>query len=85
MDQTAPDSSGAAAPTKEIREISLQELRRGLRAGSLTLLDVLPADVYALGHIPGAVSLPVEEIGERAPTLLPDHAAGIVVYCGSFT
>jgi rhodanese-related sulfurtransferase len=85
MDLTAPDSSGAAAPAEEIREISLQELRRGLRAGSLALVDVLSAGVHALGHIPGALSLPVEAIGERAPTLLPDHAANIVVYCGSFT
>lgn len=36
---------------------------------------------YADGHIPDAVSLPVEEIGEEMPALLPDPEAVILVYC----
>jgi rhodanese-related sulfurtransferase len=84
MELTAPDSvDGAASPG--IREISLEELRRSLAEKSLVLLDVLPADSYAAGHIPGSVSLPLDEIAARAPTLLPDYAADIAVYCGSFT
>ncbi len=34
-------------------------------------------------HIPGAISIPVEEIASRARELLPDRAAEIVVYCGN--
>ncbi len=85
MDLTAPDSSGAAAAEAQLPEISLEELQRSLAAGSLILLDVLPADAHAAGHIPGALSLPLDEVGARAPTLLPERTADIAVYCGSFT
>jgi rhodanese-related sulfurtransferase len=66
-------------------EISRDELRNGLRSGELTLVDVLPAESYAMGHIPGAISLPFEYLTDRARELLPDLHAQIVVYCAKFT
>ena len=52
---------------------------------SLTVVDVLPRESYAGGHIPGAVSLPLAEIEARARQVLPDLAAEIAVYCAKFT
>ncbi|MGO9605749.1 MAG: rhodanese-like domain-containing protein [Candidatus Binataceae bacterium] len=69
----------------EVPEISLQELRKRLKSGAATLVDVLSPESYATGHIPGAVSLPLEQVLSRAPELLPDRNAEIVVYCGKFT
>jgi rhodanese-related sulfurtransferase len=69
----------------EIPEISREELRHRLHDPSLTIVDVLPAESYAAGHVPGAVSIPLEQVASRAPELLPDHAAEIVVYCGKLT
>lgn len=69
----------------DIPEISRPEIERRLGDGTLVLVDVLPAESYASGHIPGALSLPVAEIPHRARDVLPDGDAEIVVYCGSFT
>jgi rhodanese-related sulfurtransferase len=69
----------------DVPEISREELKRHLHDGSLTIVDVLPAESYAAAHVPGALSIPLELIASRAPELLPDLAAEIVVYCGKLT
>ena len=43
------------------------------------LLDVRPSDEYALGHIPGAFTIPLEELASRLPEL--PRGRVIVVYC----
>lgn len=55
------------------------ELRRRLRQGEVTVLDVRPAREYAAGHIPGAVSIPPGTLERR----LADIPRGqeIVAYC----
>jgi rhodanese-related sulfurtransferase len=68
-----------------LAEISREELQKRLRDNSLQLVDVLPAESYDAGHIPGAISLPLENLEGRASDLLPDRHAEIVVYCGKFT
>lgn len=71
-----------AAP---VPEISREEIRAHLNDRSLRILDVLPRASYDTGHIPGAISLPLAEVRERARGLLPDPAQAIAVYCGGFT
>jgi rhodanese-related sulfurtransferase len=65
--------------------ISRDELRLRLHDSSLTIVDVLPEASYVEAHIPGALSLPLEQLTSRARELLPDPAAEIAVYCGKFT
>jgi rhodanese-related sulfurtransferase len=69
----------------ELPEISREELINGLRDASVTLVDVLSAESFASGHIPGAINIPGENIPSEASKLLPDPLAEIVVYCGKFT
>jgi rhodanese-related sulfurtransferase len=66
-------------------EITREEIRQRLRDSSLVLVDVLPHDTYAAGHIPGALSLPLDEIPARAREVLPNSTAEITVYCAKFT
>jgi rhodanese-related sulfurtransferase len=66
-------------------EISREELLRRLRDPALIVADVLPNSSYSSEHIPGAISLPLAELAAKAPSLLPDHAREIAVYCASFT
>jgi rhodanese-related sulfurtransferase len=81
VDSEAKSEAGLA----DIPEISREELKRRLHDGSLTIVDVLPAESYAAAHVPGALSIPLELVASRAPELLPDRAAEIVVYCGKLT
>lgn len=67
-----------------VKMISRQELLRMKRAGEpFTLIDVLSAESYANGHIPGAVSIPITELGAKANALLNKNDT-IVTYCASF-
>ncbi len=49
-----------------------------------TLLDVLPSDSYAKGHIEGAKSFPVETINKATAASMLAKDSNVVVYCGSF-
>jgi rhodanese-related sulfurtransferase len=67
----------------DITEVTRDELLRRLQAGDVTVIDVRPAEEYAAGHIPGAVSIPVDELADRLAEL-PSNAT-IVAYCrGSY-
>jgi len=71
--------------SESTRGISREEIRARLGDLSLALVNVLPAEAFATGHIPGSISLPLAQINERARHLLRDLSQEIVVYCGSFT
>jgi rhodanese-related sulfurtransferase len=55
------------------------ELARRLRNGTVTLIDVRPAEEYAQGHIAGAVSVPVDEVANFAKSA--PKGKKVVAYC----
>jgi rhodanese-related sulfurtransferase len=59
------------------------DLAAARMAGEYTglLLDVRNAAAWDQGHIPGAVHLPLPQLGERIATTAPGLDTGIVVYC----
>ncbi len=59
--------------------VGRDELLLRAAAGDVTVLDVRPAEEYAAGHIPGAVSVPVEELAHRLAEIPLE--AEIVAYC----
>jgi rhodanese-related sulfurtransferase len=63
----------------EFENVSAGELRTRLQNDEIILLDVRPAMEYENGHLPGALSLPVEEIEQTLATLPDDKT--IVAYC----
>src|SRR6187549_1859688 len=66
--------------------IDRNELQRRLAGpASPALVEALPEKYYRDWHLPGALHLPHTEVRERAPSLLPDKAKAIVVYCASAT
>jgi rhodanese-related sulfurtransferase len=69
----------------ELPKIGLEELSRRVRERSVLVADVLSAESYRAGHIPGAIHLPVAELPARARELVPDPDREIVLYCGSET
>jgi len=68
-------SDGQDAPEPITRE----DLARRLAEGSVTVLDVRPADEFAAGHIPGARNMMLAEL-ERHLSML-DPSTEIVAYC----
>jgi len=59
--------------------VTRDELERLARTAQVTVIDVRPREEYAAGHIPGAVSIPLDELAERLAEL-PDDGR-IVAYC----
>jgi rhodanese-related sulfurtransferase/DNA-binding transcriptional ArsR family regulator len=56
-----------------------QEALRGLETGAVTVIDVRPAVEFAAGHLPGAVSVPLDQLDDRLALLPRDRT--IVAYC----
>lgn len=47
------------------------------------VVDVRRPDEFAEGHIPGAINVPNEDIGDEQPKALPDLDQILLVYCRS--
>jgi ArsR family transcriptional regulator len=76
VDRVLRDYFGAA---DSIEPIDRHELVRRARTGDVVLLDLRPREEYEAGHIPGAVSIPLDDLEERL-ALLPPWTE-IVAYC----
>ncbi|GAT69808.1 arsR family transcriptional regulator [Planomonospora sphaerica] len=63
----------------DAEQLTREELLERVRAGEVTVIDVRPAAEYAAGHIPGALSIPLDELADRLADLPADGQ--IVAYC----
>ncbi|WP_439659508.1 ArsR/SmtB family transcription factor [Lentzea sp. HUAS TT2] len=59
--------------------VTREELLDRVRSGRAMVIDVRPAEEYAAGHIPGAVSVPLDELADRLADLPADQE--VVAYC----
>jgi len=59
--------------------ISIAQLRRRLATGDVVLVDVRPELEYRAGHIPGALSVPVQKLATFLHMLPQDKE--VVAYC----
>jgi rhodanese-related sulfurtransferase len=62
-----------------LEPVSRRELVKRAKEGTVLVLDVRPPEEYRAGHIPGAVSVPVEQLGTRLARL--PRGKEIVAYC----
>lgn len=62
-----------------IEPVLSEELIRRVRSGEVTVLDVRPFDEYRAGHIPGAVSIPLQELKARLKEL--PKRREVIAYC----
>jgi rhodanese-related sulfurtransferase/DNA-binding HxlR family transcriptional regulator len=63
----------------DAEQVSRDELLRRARAGEVTVLDVRPVEEYTAGHIPGAISIPLDQLDDRIAELPED--VQVVAYC----
>ena len=62
-----------------IEQVSADELAERVTRGQVVVLDVRPQAEYDAGHIPGAVSTPIETFEEQTPKL--PRRADVIAYC----
>jgi rhodanese-related sulfurtransferase len=62
-----------------LEPVDNDELVRRVRAGEVTVIDVRPREEYAAAHIPGAISMPLAELGTRLSNLRKHR--DVVAYC----
>ena len=62
-----------------MQAVSRKELLKRSRDGLVTILDVRPSEEYDVGHIPGAINIPLEEIGQHLASLPKDQ--DVIAYC----
>ncbi|HVM02659.1 MAG TPA: metalloregulator ArsR/SmtB family transcription factor [Acidimicrobiales bacterium] len=63
----------------DLEPVSRAELLDRVRRNQVALIDVRPADEYAQGHIPGAVSVPLGELDRHMRSLR--KRTEVVAYC----
>ncbi len=59
------------------------ELRRAMTEGTVVVLEALPPMYFDKEHLPGARNLPLDDLDELAPRLVPDKDQAIVTYCSN--
>ena len=62
-----------------LEPVSRKELMKRMRGGSVMVLDVRPDDEFALGHLPGAINVPLHALKKRLSEF--DKSQEIVAYC----
>jgi rhodanese-related sulfurtransferase/DNA-binding transcriptional ArsR family regulator len=60
-------------------EVTGAELLKRVKAGKVTLIDVRPEAEFEAGHLPGAKSVPLEQLEHRLKTLPKNRE--VVAYC----
>ena len=77
---------GCASQSKEstYRQITMEEAVTMMQEESgYIILDVRTAEEYSEKHIPGAINIPNETIGDQDIPELPDKDQLILIYCRS--
>lgn len=59
--------------------VSRAELLKRVKDGTVTLVDVRPAEEYGAGHVPGALNIPFRQLAERLGEL--PSGVEVVAYC----
>ncbi len=62
-----------------LERLDRQGLKQRVQEDEITVLDVRPAEEYRAGHIPGAISVPLQELDTRLSELPKERK--IVAYC----
>ncbi len=76
LDRLAADYLGDRG---ELEQIGPEELLERLDSGEVVVIDVRPEAEYAAGHLPGAVSVPPDQLQQRLDELPGDR--DVVAYC----
>lgn len=80
--QTSPLTNNPQDPNipyPEVERISVQDAKAAFDAGTAVFVDTRTLDSYNASHIPGALSIPENEVDSRFTELNPND--WIITYC----
>ena len=78
--------SGVSSKSEEVsKQIAREEILARLSDPSLLLVNVMPKEAFAEGHIPRSLNLPLAEIETKARQVFPEIGRELVIYCGGPT
>ena len=63
----------------DLEPVPAAELFKRSKLGLVTVLDVRPVKEFAAGHLPGAINVPVEDLGKRLRKL--PKGREVIAYC----
>jgi len=63
-----------------VPRMSLPEFKKALESGQVLVIDVRDAESYGIGHIPGAVLIPLAAVAKKAAELKAAKKT-LVTYC----
>ncbi len=67
---------------RDASEISIEETHRFIQNGDrIVLLDIREEEERTLGYIKGDIFIPMDELDEKAETLLPGKDVPVIIYC----
>jgi rhodanese-related sulfurtransferase/DNA-binding transcriptional ArsR family regulator len=75
----AEEGAGGSQEGSDVQRVTRAEFLDLVRSDSVVVLDVRPQEEYEAGHVPGALSLPLEHLEARLEDL--DPTVEIVAYC----
>ena len=75
----APVTTPTPASVSQVQRVSLVDAKAAFDAKKATFLDVRASSSYAVGHIPGALSIPLADLPTRQGEL--DPKSWIIPYC----
>jgi rhodanese-related sulfurtransferase len=76
----APALGDSVDPSASVPILSPAELNAKVQAGAApVVIDVRTPEEYVAGHVPGALNIPVEEVGSRISEVTAPH--GVALYC----
>lgn len=75
------DPATVGADGEAYHKITAEEAKKMMDGQQVTIVDVRRQDEYEESHVPGAILVPNESIGDEAPEQLPDKDATLLVYC----
>jgi 3-mercaptopyruvate sulfurtransferase SseA len=77
--QEAQAPTGLLTRTSEVERVTLTDAVEAFNTGSAVFLDVRTQGEYAASRIPGAISIPINQLPDRLNELDPDD--WIITYC----
>jgi rhodanese-related sulfurtransferase len=84
--QKVKEKSAQRSIGNGIRTITLEQLKERLASGDAVIVDARDPEYYDMGHIPGAINLPIHTFSESFPAVRDrlGFEKPVIIYCEGY-